>query len=250
MDKSHLGLYKKYVQARHAFVANSANFINKLSSGIKSKESISIYNSIAAWLDFIGNEIPEPISSTGESPNTISFKVIPSEIAENFGIYLAPVNIFIVDKFKVRTQLATSLTGENYNELFNSNLLLQIQDNLPDLSCSFNQISEFFTISFPKTSKYNGGYITAANAFLGSVPYPITKVFIKNGADPFTTSLNLTNEELTHIHKILDKIAIELNIIYSDAVYNDILDTDEVRTYITINSKLSLTTENGRPLEV
>ena len=246
MDNSHLGLYKKYVQARNAFVVNSTNFINKLSSGIKSKESISIYNSISAWLDFIGNNIPEPITNKGQSPDPISFRVIATTYAEMAGISFAPVHIFIVDKFGVRTKLATSMVDENYNPY---NLYLQIQDNAENLSCTYDQATESFTISFPKTSKYNGGYITAANAFLGITP-PITKINIKNGADPVSTSLDLTNEELTHIHKILDLIAIELNIIYSDSVYNNILSNDEVKTYVTINNKLSLTTEDGRPLEV
>ncbi len=246
MDISHLSLYKKYVQARSAFVANSSNFINKLSSGIKSKESISIYNSIAAWLDFIGNNIPEPGSHEGRSPNRVSFRLIPTIIAEMAGITFAPVHVFIVDKFGVRTKLATE-TKDTYSA---SNLTLSIQQNLLGLACSYDQASETFTVSFPKTSKYNGGYITATNAYLGITPTPITKVYIKNGADLVSTSLNLTNEELTHIHKILDIIALELNIIYSDSVYNNVLSTDEVKTYITINNKLSLTTENGRPLEV
>tara|TARA_R110002012_G_scaffold161923_2_gene324169 strand:- start:1868 stop:2611 length:744 start_codon:yes stop_codon:yes gene_type:complete len=247
MDISHLSLYKKYVQARHAFIANSTNFINKLSSGIKSKKNISIYNSIAAWLDFIGNNVPEPISNKGKSPDTISFRLIQSLIAEMGGITFAPVNVFIVDKFGVRTKLATGITGDSYSPY---NLSLLIKQNLLGLTCLYDQASETFTISFPKTSKYNGGYVTATNALLGLEPVPITKVYIKNGADPVATYLNLTNEELIHIHKILDTIAMELNIIYSDNVYNNVLSTDEVKTYITTTNKLSLTTEDGRPLEV
>ena len=247
MDISHISLYKKYVQARHAFVDDSANFINKLSSGIKSKKSISIYNSIAAWLDFIGNNIPEPISSAGKSPDEVSFRVLQNLTAQTAGITFAPVHIFIVDKFGIRTKLATEITGSTYSTY---NLSISIQQNSLGLSCSYDQASEVFTIGFPKTSKYNGGYITASNAFLGQIPEPITKIYINNGADPISTSLNLTNEELTHIHKILDTIAIELGIIYSDNVYNDILGTNEVKTYITTANKLSLTTEDGRPLEV
>ena len=246
MDNSHLGLYKKYVQARNAFVANSANFINKLSSGIKSKKSISVYNSISAWLDFIGNHVPEPISFKGQSPDPISFNIYPSSYAENMGISLAPVHIFIVDKFGVRTKLATGFTEVNYTPY---NMYLQIQNNTGGLSCSYDQATELFTISFPKTSLYNGGHIRAVNAHLGMLP-AINKIFIKNGADPVSTSLDLTNEEITHIHKILDVIAIELNIIYSDSAYNNISSSNEFKTYLTINNKSSITTENGRPLEV
>ena len=138
MDISHISLYKKYVQARHAFVDDSANFINKLSSGIKSKKSISIYNSIAAWLDFIGNNIPEPISSEGRSPDQISFRVLQSLIAQTAGITFAPVHIFIVDKFGVRTKLATELTGSTYSTY---NLSISIQQNSLGLSCSYDQAS-------------------------------------------------------------------------------------------------------------
>tara|TARA_R100000005_G_C5000111_1_gene206926 strand:- start:183 stop:935 length:753 start_codon:yes stop_codon:yes gene_type:complete len=250
MDNSHLGLYKKYVQARNAFVANSTNFINKLSSGIKSNKNISIYNSISAWLDFIGNHVPEPISTKGKSPDPISFKIFPSAYAEQAGIALAPVHIFIVDKFGVRTKLATGFSfvpGLLYSTF---NMYMQMQNSTIGLYFSYDQASEVITVTFPKTSKYNGGYITAANAYLGTVPYPITKVYIKNGADPVSTSLNLTNEEITHVHKILDVIAMELDIIYSDAAYNTISNNNEVKTYLDINNKLSLTTENGRPLEV
>jgi len=245
MAANHLSIYKKYLQARYAFEEYTLKFLGRLGSDSKSKKRISLYNTIASWLDFIGEEVPDPIFKEGRAPNKVVLQIIPTAPTDVVGTLPPPVNVFIEDSLGRREKIG--YTVYSYGETTTAAVSTQI-NNHPDISSTYNSAEAAITLAFSKGSKYNGGRITVSNA----TTFPST-VIISGGADSITTLLNLTSEELSRIDVLLDKIAIELDLIYSDKkyleLYNIGLEREVTQSLKTANN-LSLTAEDGAPLEV
>jgi len=243
MAANHSSIYKKYLQARHAFEEYTLKFLDRLGSDSKSRKKISLYNTIASWLDFIGEEVPDPIFKDGRSPNRVVMQIIPTLPSED--TEPKAVNIFIEDSLGVREKIG--YTGYSTEGTTTAVVSGQINAH-PDISSTYNSSDAAITLTFSKGSRYNGGRIIVSNA----ITYP-SAIYISGGADSVTTSLNLTSEELSRIDVLLDKIAIELDLIYSDQkyleLYNIGLEREVTQSLKTANN-LSLTAEDGAPLEV
>tara|TARA_R110000744_G_scaffold105411_1_gene201421 strand:- start:738 stop:1466 length:729 start_codon:yes stop_codon:yes gene_type:complete len=242
MTPTHISVYKKYVQARSAFREHTAKFLDNLGSGSKSKKRIATYNTIASWLDFIGNNVPAPINRAATSPNKVIFKVVPLEV-QGLSIMSPPIIVFVETAEGVRNKIGRTSTDTNLAGLAG------IFDTHPDVSSTFNSDTTNTTLTFEPGSKYNGGRVVCS----ATARLEPTTVIITGGADAVNTSLKVTGEELKKIDTMLDKTAIELNIVYTDKKYAEILNGDRastIKTALKTTNNLSLTTEDGSPLEV
>ena len=250
----HRSIYKKYVQARDAFGSETLKLLTNLSGGHKTKKKIAMYNTIAAWLDFIGQEVPEPISVQATSPAPVTFKVIRKDLPSDTN-NTNHVSLFIKDSEGIRTKLYTVLPTV-YQLSVTQSLVIGIQDlidnnsiAIPGISISVDYTNDYLTLTFPQGSKYNGGeVIVSDNAY--TMP---AIVRISGGSDQIFSTPNLSEQEMERVDDLLDRIAIELGLIYSDKKYEDITSQDIVRGNISqlrTPENLSLTAEDGSPLEV
>ena len=227
----HISIYKKYVQARDAFGSETLKLLTNLSGGHKTKKKIAMYNTIAAWLDFIGQEVPEPISVQATSPAPVTFEVIRKSIPNNTN----PVSLFIKDSKGIRTKLYT-VVPTIYQLSVTQSLVIGIQnliDNnsiaIPGISISVDYTNDYLTLTFPQGSKYNGGEVVVSdNAY--TIP---AIVRISGGSDQIFSTPNLSEQEMERVDDLLDRIAIELGLIYSDKKYEDITSQDIVRGNIS-----------------
>ena len=246
MEINHLSIYKKYVQARVAFNSYTNNFITNLESGAKSKKKIAMYNVIASWLDFIGNEVPEDVTSKAEAPRKVSFKLTALQV-DIPSLLSPPIFIFIENSKGIRKKIGVTYRVTGGGEHSSSvALVTNINSNNNDLTASYNQDSKYIIISFSSGAEYSRGKIVVSDTGLITPQAPL----ILGGSDLVNTSLSLTTEELKNINSILDKIAIELNLIYSDKEYLNIKAPTEERDSLKTIKNLTLTAEDGSPLEV
>tara|TARA_B100000519_G_C14239236_1_gene436406 strand:+ start:1105 stop:1875 length:771 start_codon:yes stop_codon:yes gene_type:complete len=251
----HISIYKKYVQARDAFGSETLKLLTNLSGGHKTKKKIAMYNTIAAWLDFIGQEVPEPISVQATSPAPVTFKVIRKSLpSDTFDTNL--VSLFIKDSEGIRTKLFSTAiltyVGLTLNQAIGFGLqnLIDIGTiSIPGISVNINYANDNITLNFPQGSKYNAGEVVVSdNAYTEPA-----LVRILGGSDQIFSTPNLSEQEMERVDDLLDRIAIELGLIYSDKKYEDITSRDIVRGNISqlrTPKNLSLTAEDGSPLEV
>jgi len=245
MTANHTSIYKKYLQARHAFTEYTLQFIKNISGGSKSKERTVLYNTIASWIDFVGNAVPNPTSNQGKAPNKSEFIIAPLSV-EGLSIIHPPVNVFLKDAKGVKTLIGRFTPGVSSGTVGS---LAAMFTNHPDLTASFNSDTFYITVNFSVGAKYNGGQIVVSST-AATIPHTI---MIAGGADPVLPTLNLTDSEVAKVDRVLDKIAINLGIEYSDKKYLELVSGPferEVKTSLKIANNLSLTAEDGSPLDV
>ena len=252
----HTSIYKKYIQARDAFSSETSKLLTNISGGHKTKKKITMYNTIAAWLDFIGQEVPSPISINQTAPTNVTFKVIAKDLESLSNQYpedfTVRVNLFLEDSKGIRRKLATV----PYIEGAVSNIAISadIQNTLyaegyASMTSFFNSSTNQLTLVFPPGAKYNGGKVKVSET-ASLEPAVVT---IMGGSDHFVSNTNLSDEEIEKVDDLLDRIAIELGLIYSDKKYEDITSKDVVQkdiSHLRTPQNLSLTAEDGSPLEV
>ena len=252
---THTYIYKKYIQARDAFSSETLKLLTNMSGGHKTKKKITMYNTIAAWLDFIGKEVPEPITINATSSASVTFKVVAKDITSLSSQYpddfIARVNLFLEDSKGVRRKIATVpyVDGVISNTAISADIALYFASEGYTGVSFFNSFTNNITLEFPPGSKYNGGKIAVSQTAVLEPSF----VLIKGGSDYFATSTDLSDEEMEKVDDLLDRIAIELGLVYSDKKYEDITSRDIVRGNISqlrTSKNLSLTAEDGSPLEV
>ena len=253
MAVKHIKIYKKYIQARDKFNSYTMSFLNNTSTSSNSKRKIRLYNTIAAWLDFIGQEVPNPIFRDGVAPSPVTFRIEPIALS-GLSNPTPPVHIFLQSASGLRTLLGTAIYPEQGGALNLSGLTGLINTH-PDISATYNSENSEITISFGIGSKYNNGKIIISNtaSLEASLNSNDSSLRIRGGADSIVTTINLSDSELDNIDKLLDRVAIELDTIYSDKKYEELsMLRRQIKelTVLKTTNNLTLTAENGSPLEV
>ena len=238
MTATQLSIYKKYIQARYSFREYSFKIISKLSSGRSNRKMESTYNVLASWLDLLGDTIKEPINITSRTPNPISVVVSSSSMVT----YPATVNVFITTLEGFRELIGKLNIEENQS-------LLNIDVFHPTIGATLDVQNNSLSFTFPKGSKYNGGSVTISNASVSAHPR------VSGGVDYYVSPIQpLSVNAIKHWDALLDKVAVEMGISYSNNKYLEVKaefkKTPQEREVLRLNDNKSLTTEDGRPLDV
>ena len=226
MDITVENLKHKHTRASEALVEYSNKISDRLITGNVHKSLIHKFNIISAWVSFLDDKIVIPKTIEGVSPTPIvlnipqvvSNRAISISIENNLGrtipILAAPnwsliqEEAEIIDQGKYLTNVLNGQVGRSLNLIYKSN------DNITRGSFSFKVKSPAhttFTINFPKTSDFNGQKLIVSPGVTN-----ITSLHheINGGVNALSIGNDLNAESIKKYNKILEQIAIELNISY------------------------------------
>jgi|TARA_R110001592_G_scaffold190617_3_gene436624 hypothetical protein len=226
MDITVENLKHKHTRASEALVEYSNKISDRLITGNVHKSLIHKFNIISAWVSFLDDKIVIPKTIEGVSPTPIvlnipqvvSNRAISISIENNLGrtipILAAPnwsliqEEAEIIDQGKYLTNVLNGQVGRSLNLIYKSN------NNITRGSFSFKVKSSThttFTINFPKTSDFNGQKLIVSPGVTN-----ITSLHheINGGVNALSIGNDLNAESIKKYNKILEQIAIELNISY------------------------------------
>mgnify|MGYP003646360178 CR=1 FL=1 len=237
MSNIQLSIYKKYIQARYSFNIYTQEFVSKLSLLGASKGRAAVYNILSAWLDFIGNSVSEPYTVAAVSPAPIGISI------ETDSSYTYPLvsNIFITNLSGLRELVATAT-------ILGTGSVVSLENVHPQITAAYSPETNLIVFTFPKGDHYNGGRAMMTKVYL------ITSPVIRGGVSGDTNTSYLSSEDLNNIETLLDRIAIELGIVFSNRDYLLAVEASEgsegERQALRSPNNKTLTTEDGRPLDV
>lgn len=230
-------IYKKYIQAKHKLLVYSEEFTAKLGINGRSRKARLTYNTLTSWVQMFDEVIPKPYEANSKSPKDVVSTFIPtlSFGATNVYLYLelpSGVREYITKIFINAVDVNQSTVEPTAHPFIDSITIL----------------NNALVIKFKKGSSYNGGKIVGSSTLtlLGNTSI--------QGGVTYEAPEPVNIEEENKINIILDKIAVELGIVYSDKQYNDIqkslIDSSLQGVKLLSAKNVQLTAEDGTPLEV
>jgi len=234
MGNTQSSIYSKYIQARYLFKEYTYKFIAKLSVGRKKK--IASYNLLASWLDFVGKLVSDKKALPAVAPRSVGF-----ELGTSMGTsYPTSINIFITERTGARELVAKGI-------MQNTGSISSFESTHAHINVSYDSSTSLISLSFPPGDRYNAGIIKVSNANVLILPV------IAGGSNGVVPPINMSDGEVNKINTLLDKISIELEAVYSHRGYLEAVGSvREIKERVTLESSnnKSLTTEDGRPLDV
>ncbi len=226
MDITVENLKHKHTRASEALAEYSNKISDRLITGNVHKSLIHKFNIISAWVSFLEDKIVIPKTIEGVSPTPIvlnipqvvSNRAVSISIENNLG---RTIPILVAPNWSLTQEAAPLLEQGQYltNVLNGSvgrslNLIYKSDDNITRGSFSFKIHSSdhtTFTINFPKTSDFNGQKLIVSPGVTN-----ITSLHheINGGVNALSIGNDLNAESIKKYNKILEQIAIELNISY------------------------------------
>lgn len=226
MDITVENLKHKHTRASEALVEYSNKISDRLITGNVHKSLIHKFNIISAWVSFLDDKIVIPKTIEGVSPTPIvlnipqvvSNRAISISIENNLGRTIPILAVpnwgltqeeaEITDQGKYLTNVLNGQVGRSLNLIYKSN------NNITRGSFSFKVKSPThttFTINFPKTSDFNGQKLIVSPGVTN-----ITSLHheVNGGVNALSIGNDLNAESIKKYNKILEQIAIELNISY------------------------------------
>lgn len=227
MDITVENLKHKHTRASEALAEYSNKISDRLITGNVHKSLIHKFNIISAWVSFLEDKIVIPKTIEGVSPTSfaldipqvVSNRAISLSIENNLGRTIPILAIpnwsltqeTISGGIKQGSYLKNILNGQVGKSL---NLTYKSDNNITRGSFSFKVRSDnhtTFTINFPKTSDFNGQKLIVSPGVtnIASLQYEIN-----GGVNALSIGNDLNAESIKKYNKILEQIAIELNISY------------------------------------
>jgi hypothetical protein len=245
-------IVSKHAQARKALVEHSLSLVDKLSTGRKSRAKIRKFNVMSMWVDYIGDVIDSPKPVPAKAASNITIEVI------NFsGLYKGVLSIETLPG-KVIPLCVTKLPGEytSLSELY-TDLAYKINNSNTESGIQPHKIkavvvNNSLVLTLPEGAEYN-------NSEVSSFPpaFKITSTKALGGVSKVQGISQHSEELYERILKVLDLLAIELDITYSDEgseiVKSLLEETSSISrgdNRINLNSRDSLSDERNRNLEL
>jgi len=251
-------LLPRYSQVREAFLEYSLKVLERLGSGNKSRSKIRKLNVLSMWVDYIGNVLSLPKSKAAKSPTPVlvSFgEFNPSHIKAVLSLETkvgktVPLCVTdFLDSYENLGSLITDIVTKINTNKHNPTSGAGIQ---PHGISATRGSSLSIKLSFQQASTFNNAIVTVNQGTIS-----LTSTTAMGGVDAIPFPVLQTEESYKRIVHLLDKIAIELDIVYKteeQLITESIVDrtrTVERRdNRITIDRDVTLSDEKNRNIEL
>jgi len=217
-------LKDRYATAHEALDNYGLTISSKLATGNTTKTMLEKFNLMTAWITFIGDKLPTSTLIPGVSPTSI---VVPvPDIDENEDVTIGIENYkgeFVPIIVIYNYQFVNDYQGRSISQAIIENWNVNVDNFLNSPAAQSPQRKNIFVrrnstgevrIHFPETSDYNGQKLFVGNNVKNKEEF--SNIIVRGGRSPVTEISTLPQDLISTYNSVLEDIAIELKISYTD----------------------------------
>jgi hypothetical protein len=244
----------KYIQARQALMDYSLKMLDSLGTGNKSRSKIRKFNVMSMWIDYIGNSLSAAPSKAAVSPSAISVDIL--EVSASLeevvlSVETAAGKLIPLCISSPLHEYSGSSGGAAYN------LAYRINRSADYPAIRTHNITAVYKggiikVSLPKGALFNNAVVVAHPNLI-----TLQSSTAVGGVDAVSVSVLHSDDAQDKITKLLDLLAIELDIVYKtekQILTDSLIDRSRIverrDSRISLDGKNSLSDEHNRNLEL
>mgnify|MGYP003651901657 FL=1 len=245
----------KYIQARQALMDYSLKMLDSLGTGNKSRSKIRKFNVMSMWIDYIGNSLSAASSKSAVSPSAISVDILEVGVSQFEKVVLsietAAGKLIPLCISRPLHEYIGATGGAAYDFTYRINRSADYPD-IRTHNITATYTGGIIKVSLPKGALFNNAVVVAHPNLI-----TLQSSTAVGGVDAVSASVLHSDDTQDKIIKLLDILAIELDIVYKtdkQILTDSLIDRSRIverrDSRISLDGKNSLSDEHNRNLEL